>query len=164
MVLALAVAACSDKKSDSGAPPKGEVNEYIVQHAREDVPKITEKVASKTASLYDCVVIDELDQIQRADAALAAKIKQLCAYDVPMMLIEKAVTVAEPARKAAPDAITIDGCDIDAGMSVEELEKYGTLDARAAEMIKRLDAACPLLAETRADRKKRAAASPASTK
>lgn len=161
---ALLAGACKDDKP--AAPTKGgqktvdrdEINPYIVKHAREDVVEVRQKIAAKTATLYDCVVLEQLDEIQAADAKLGADLKQVCAYELPVSLIERALEVAEPARKAKPDAITIDGCNVDAGMSIENLEKYGTLDDRARGLIKRLDAACPMLAEVRADRAKRGSA------
>jgi len=160
--VAFVMVGCKDTKPTGSRPYRGggagaggenaEVNEYIVKHAREDVAQIEQKLPSKSASLYDCVVMTELEKIERADKALATKLKRLCTYEVPVSLIEKALAVAEPARKAQPDAITIDGCDVDAGLSIEEMEKYGTLDDRAKALIQRLDAACPLLAKAREDR------------
>jgi hypothetical protein len=148
----LATAACKD---DTGSKAD-KANPYIVKHAREDVDEITKKLATKSATLMDCVIVGEVDEIKRADAELAAKLTQLCGYDVPVSLIEKSVDVAEPARKAKPDAIEVEGCDVEAGMSVEELDKYGKTDDRAKALIDRLFAACPLIAKQVEERRQKA--------
>jgi hypothetical protein len=176
---ALILAACKDDKPSGAAgdtpgagapgaaasrkPPPDEqraLDDMISRRAREDKQKLADKLASKSARLSDCVVIVYLEDLERIDPALAKELQRTCRYDVPLAVVEAGVAAAESAREAKPDAITLPECDVHVGLAIEDLEKHGTADDRAKELIARFDKACPLIAKTRADRALRNAATP----
>jgi hypothetical protein len=169
----LLLAACNDDKRATGgkqpepaaptpaADEQRALDEMIVKRGREDLQKLEGKLAAKTVGLNDCVVIVYLDELDRVDAPLATRLRQLCAYDVPVALLENGVPAAEAARKAQPDAISLKECDVSVGLAIEDLEKRGKVDDKARALISRFDAACPLVAKARADRALRKSVAPA---
>jgi hypothetical protein len=166
----LLLAACNDDKRATGGKQPAErtpaadeqraLDEMIVKRAKDDLKNLEDKLVAKTVGLNDCVVIVYLDELDRVDAPLATRLRQMCAYEVPVALLENGVPAAEAARKAQPEAITLKECDVSVGLAVEDLEKRGKVDDRARALISRFDAACPLVAKARADRALRESVAP----
>jgi hypothetical protein len=154
--VALALFACSKaKEQDPDEVAKGQV---VVEQAKGDLKKLTDKLANGTVSLMDCVVTVYLDDLAKVDADLAGKLRRLCTRDVQVFLLERQVPKAEADRAAKPDAITLEGCDSDVGLAIDQLDEYGTNDEKSRALIARYDAACPLIAKARASRRARKAA------
>ncbi len=165
LVAVLGLSACGDKKEAPAATsaPKAvasddPVAQMTVEHAKKDVAELTTKLAAHKANLFDCAAtMSSVAEVQKYDAATATQIKKLCTHDIQLDLIQQAVDAAEPAHKAKPDAVSLSECSVDAGLSVEAMQEAGTLDDTAKALVARLDKACPLLAQVRADHAAKAA-------
>jgi hypothetical protein len=158
VVLVMLAACGKDKSADPPSKPARDkdIDELVKRHATEGIATVEAALKAGKPRPSDCVVLATLDELAAVDPVLADKAKRLCDHDVPMALLETGVPAAEAERTANPDGISLRACsDVDVMMGIETLEKTGTMDDTARALVARLDAACPLGAKVRADRRAR---------
>jgi hypothetical protein len=143
-ILWLLVAAACGKSSGGSSDDPGV--QYVVDGAKEAIPKIKAAIAAGTpsAARYDCAHMANLDTLTKADAKLAGELKQLCTHDLLIATMKVSVEKAEIARKAKPDEKVLSECfDAEYEVARTDLVGYHAEDESAKAIEARFATACP---------------------